>query len=122
MPRLIIPRASKKRRRRRLPAPPGGLRTKAEAAAKLRCSGKTLNGHIASGALRYVAIGHGSKRPRRMFTDADLDGFIANQTRKEAPCPSTATRARHSGNTISSGEVIAFTAQPKPRPNAKPKE
>src|SRR2546430_15506855 len=52
--------------------PPDGLKTAAQAAARLGCSVKTLNGHVASGALRYVIIGHGTKRPRRMFTDADL--------------------------------------------------
>src|SRR5262249_17096233 len=60
--------------------PPDCLRTKAEAAARLCCSKKTLNGHVASGALRYVSMGHGRKRRRMMFTDADLDEFIANQT------------------------------------------
>jgi hypothetical protein len=101
--------------------PPHGLRTPAEAAARLGCSVKTLNGHIASGALRYVITGHGEKRPRKMFTDADLDAFIEAQTRKDSPCPSTAIRARHSGSSISSGAVIAFTAQPRPRPGAKPR-
>ena len=47
--------------------------TAREAAAKLGCSAKTLNGHIESGALRYVNIGHGSKRQRKMITPADLD-------------------------------------------------
>jgi hypothetical protein len=102
-------------------SPPDGLRTPAEAARKLRCSIKTLNGHISSGALRYVIIGHGKKHVRRMFTDADLDDFVANQTRKDVPCPSTKTRARHTGNLISSGEVIAFTAQPRPPPGGKRK-
>src|SRR5262245_38763671 len=55
---------------------PDGLRTPAEAARKLRCSIKTLFAHVASGALRYVDIGRGTKRPHRMFTDADLDAFI----------------------------------------------
>jgi hypothetical protein len=101
---------------------PDGLKTAAQAAAKLNCSIKTLNGHVASGALRYVIIGHGTKRPRRMFTDADLDAFIASQTRKDAPCRSTASRARHTGTSIFSGAVIAFTAQPKPRTSVKPKK
>jgi hypothetical protein len=102
--------------------PPAGLRTKAEAAAKLGCSIKTLNGHVASGALRYVLIGHGKKRPRKMFADADLDAFITNQTRKDVPtCPPTKTRARHTGNSTSGGEVIAFTGVPRPRPGGKQK-
>jgi hypothetical protein len=96
--------------------PPDGLKTAAQAAAKLGCSIKTLNGHVASGALRYVSLGHGKKRRRRMYADPDLDEFIANQTRKDVPCPSTRTRARHTSNLTSGGEVIAFTAQPRPRP------
>jgi hypothetical protein len=103
-------------------APPDGLRTERETAAKLGCSVKTLKGHVASGALAYVSIGRGSKRQRRMFTDADLDAFIANQTHKDVPaCPSTGTRARRTGNSISGGEVIAFSAAPRPGPGAKPR-
>jgi hypothetical protein len=101
---------------------PDGLKTLAEGAAKLGCSLKTLKGHIASGALRYVALGHGSKRQRKMLTDADLDAFVANQTRKDAPtCPSIKTRARRIGNSTSGAGVIAFTAAPKPRSGVKPK-
>jgi Helix-turn-helix domain len=102
---------------------PDGLLTMAEAAAKLGCSIKTLKAHVEAGALSYVVIGRGSKRPRKMFTAADLNEFIANQTRKDSPaCPSTATRARHSGNSTSSGDVIAFSAQPKPQTGGKPKK
>jgi hypothetical protein len=111
------------RRRQRRPriARPDGLRTAAEAAARLGCSIKTLNGHVASGALRYVAIGHGRKRPRKMFADADLTAFIEAQTRKDSPCPSDATRGPRSGNTISKSEIIAFSeVQKRPR-GAKPK-
>jgi hypothetical protein len=98
------------------------LRTPREAAARLRCSIKTLRGHVASGALPYVALGHGRKRVRKMFADADLDAFIANQTRKDLPtCPSAATSARRSGATTSKSEVIAFTARPSAQPGAKRK-
>jgi hypothetical protein len=110
------------RQRRARSAPPGGLRTMGEAAARLGCSIKTLNGHVATRALRYVNIGHGSKRPRKMFTDADLNTFIEAQTRKDSPCPPSATRARPTGSTTSSGEVVAFTARPKSRPSGKPKK
>jgi excisionase family DNA binding protein len=102
--------------------PPDGLRTRAEAAAKLGCSVRTLDEHVASGALRYVAIGHGKKRVRRMFSDSDVDEFIAAQTRKDVPCPSTATRAHRTGTTTSGGEVVAFTARPNARPGGKPKK
>jgi hypothetical protein len=99
---------------------PDGLRTMREAAARLGCSVKTLAGHIAAGALRYVVVGHGTKRRRKMLTDAELAEFIANQSRKDSPvCPSTRTPARHSGNSTSSSEVIAFTARQSARPGAK---
>ena len=99
--------------------PPDGLRTPAEAARKLRCSVKTLNAHVASGALKYVDIGHGKRRQRRMFSDADLNEFIANQTRKDSPCPSSRTHVHRSGVSTSRSEVIAFTARRSGRPGAK---
>src|SRR5262245_19927305 len=87
---------------------PGGLQTAGQAAAKLNCSIKTLKGHVKLGDLKYVVIGHGSERPRKMFTVADLDQFIANQTREEAPSwPSSKTRARHTGDLTSNSKVIA---------------
>jgi hypothetical protein len=97
------------------------LRTRREAAARLRCSLKTLNGHVRSGALRYVIIGHGKRRPLRMFTDGDLDALIESQTRKDVPCPSTPTRARRTTHMTSNSEVVAFTALPKPNRSEKPK-
>ena len=89
-------------RRLRKPRSPDGLRTPAEAAAHLGCSVKTLKGHVASGALKYVIIGHGTKRTRRMFTDADLNQFVVDQTRKDiATCPSTSPHVRHTGTSTS---------------------
>jgi hypothetical protein len=110
-------------RKLRLP-PSDGLKSAAQAAAKLGCSIKTLNGHVASGALRYVDIGHGKRRPRRMFTDADLDEFIANQSRKDVPCPSTRTEtaARRISTSTSKCEVIGFTARRDARRGVKPKK
>src|SRR5262245_51811893 len=103
--------------------PPDGLKTAAQAAAKLNCSIKTLRAHVAAGDLRYVIIGKGTKRPHRMYAATDLDGFIANQTRKDSPaCRSIASRARRSSTSNSASEVIAFSAQPRPRPGAKRKK
>jgi hypothetical protein len=101
---------------------PDGLMTVGEAAAQARIGVKTFKGHIDSGAIRYVIIGHGTKRPRKRITPADLNAFIEAQTRKDVAYPSTEPRVRHTGNFISGGEVIAFTAQPRPRPGAKPKK
>jgi hypothetical protein len=100
---------------------PDGLRTPAQAAARLGCSEKTLKGYVAAGAIGYVVIGHGSKRPRKMFSDSDLDAFIAEQTRKDSPCPSTPTSVRRIGVSTSRSKVIAFSAVPRPRPGGKRK-
>jgi hypothetical protein len=110
-------------RRRRKPHAivPGGLKTAAQAAAKLNGSIKTLNGHVKAGELKYVIIGRGTQRPRKLFTDADLDTFIANQTREDSPCPSSRTRARPTGASTSKSEVIAFTDRLNARPGGKRK-
>jgi hypothetical protein len=122
IPEDLPPRRPRQRKPR--PPVPDGLKTAAQAAARLGCSIKTLNGHIASGALRYVSIGHGTKRARRMFTDSDLDEFIADQTRKDVPCQSisTETAARRSGTLTSKCEVIGFTARRDARRGVKPKK
>jgi Helix-turn-helix domain len=114
--------APPRRRRTKRVAPPEGPFTLAETAARLGISVKTLRPHIVSGALRYIVLGHGRERPRRMFTLDDINAFLAAQTRSDVPCPSTKTRARRSGSSISSGEVIAFTARPNARTNVKPKK
>jgi hypothetical protein len=103
---------------------PDGLRTPAEAAHKLHCSVKTLNGYVKSGALKYVAIGHGKKRQRKMFADPDLNEFIANQTRKDVPCPSTRTEtaARRISTSTSKCEVIGFMARRNARRAVRPKK
>ena len=109
--------------RRQVAPPPGGLRTPAEVARALGCSVKTVNAHVAAGDLRYVIIGKGTKRPRKMFTDADLNEFVANQTRKDVPCPSTRTEtaARRTGTSTSKSKVIGFMEARSKRRDAKPK-
>jgi excisionase family DNA binding protein len=103
-------------------SPGAALLTPREAARKLRCSTKTLDQHVASGALRYVQIGHGTKHVRRMFAPSDLEAFIETQTRKESPsCPSSKTPGRRTGAMTSKPELVAFSAQPRPRPSGKPK-
>src|SRR5262249_6861677 len=111
------------RQRKPRPPPPDGLKTTAQAAAKLNCSIKTLNAHVAAGDLRYVSIGKGTKRQRRMFADPDINEFITTQTRKDFPCPSTRTEtaARRISTSTSKCEVIGFTALRSRRPGAKPK-
>jgi hypothetical protein len=116
-------RANRPHAEARKPFLPNGLRTPAEAAERLHCSIKSVLAHVAAGELRYVAIGQGRKRPRKMFTDSDLDQFIENRTRKDAGlCPSSKTHVRRSTDTASKSCVIAFTARRNARPGAKPKQ
>ena len=92
------------------------LFTRQEAAARFRVSTKTLDKHVAAGVLRYVSIGLGRQHIRRMFAPSDLEAFIEAQTRKDVPlCPSRSPATRPSTTTRSNTEVIAFTAQPRPR-------
>jgi len=117
---LVLRRQERAARKLRF-SPPDGLKSAAQAAAKLGCSIKTLNGHVASGALKYIALGHGKRRQRRMFTDADINQFVEAQSKKDIPCPSDATRALRSGSTISKSTVVAFSARPRKPTSAKPK-
>jgi hypothetical protein len=128
MPPLIMPRLRHRVEKWRIaevrePPNPLGLRTRREAAARLRMSPKTFDAHVEAGAIRYVLVGRGTVRQRRMFTDRDLDEFVANQTRKDVPLPclSAKTRAHPIGTTISNGEVVAFSARPRKPASAKPK-
>jgi excisionase family DNA binding protein len=97
------------------------LRTPLEAAARLRCSLKTLRRHVETGRLRYVEIGHGKHRSRRMFADADINAFIELQTREDIPCQFSKTRVRHIGASTSNIVEGGFSALPRPRPSAAPK-
>jgi len=117
----IPPQSPRRRERKPRRTTPDGLKTAAQAAAKLGCSIKTLNAHVDDGDLHYVSIGKGKKRQRKMFTDADLDEFVLAQTRKATPCPSAATRARRSGSTDSKSEIVSFSEVQRRRRSAKPK-
>ena len=103
-------------REERKPAPPP--LTEAQAAARLGCSVKTLRSHIEAGELHYVQVGRGRERICRKFTVADIDAFVASQTRTEVPqtCPSAKTRVRRIGGSTSNIVAIGFSAQPKPPP------
>jgi excisionase family DNA binding protein len=93
-------------------APADGLKTPSQAARRLGISIRTLRGLVSAGDLRYVNVGRGKQREKIMFTDNDLNDLIASRTRQKAQqCQSTSPRARRTTTSISSGEVIAFTAR-----------
>ena len=98
------------------------LKTPKQAAERLQISVEQLIGFVRDGELRYVNLGRGKKRPRRMFTDDDLEELIERRKRKEATgCLSTDQPSRRTGNSTSKSEVIAFTARPSARSAEKPK-
>ena len=86
------------------------LMTMEEAAAYLHIAPRTLRDHIARGEIRYVAVGGGRGRPRKLFTEDDIQDFVRRQSRMQ-PCPSTAGRAPRSTATTSKSTVLAFPAQ-----------
>lgn len=89
------------------------LRTPREVAERLRCSLRTLSDHVKAGHIKYIIIGHGKKRPRRMFTDADVDAFIERQTRRESlpSLPEPTRRFRAARNAKSGAEVFDIAVQ-----------
>jgi excisionase family DNA binding protein len=75
------------------PSDPRSLLNPHEAANRLGVSVDTLDGIVRDGALAFVNVGRGEKRPRRMFDEHDVDAFI--ETRKQR-CTSTKTASRNS--------------------------
>ena len=86
----------------------------AELAAAMEMDQKTLRGHVQAGEITYIRKGTGTKRPRRIFTLADVAGFYAAMRRRECPSTGPARRTarsrRRSGTTTSSETVVDFTA------------
>jgi predicted site-specific integrase-resolvase len=62
------------------------LRSAKSAAERLGVSVKSLNGYVRDGELRYILVGSGKKKPRRRFTDPDLDDLIESRARRDEPC------------------------------------
>lgn len=81
-----------------------------EAARRLNISVKTLIAHVRSGDLQYTNVGRGTKKPRRMFSDNDLEDFIEKRTTRESPCQCTDQKVRRFGTTTSKSNVVGFMA------------
>jgi hypothetical protein len=117
--RMPEPSPRRSRHRHPRPQPHGGLLTERQAAAWLGASIKTIRAFVKSGALRYIALGHGRQRQRRMFT---LAAFIEHQARRDAPpCPSIGRKARRSTITTSKSTVLDFAALRDAATAGKPK-
>jgi hypothetical protein len=80
-----------------------------ETARLLGMDAKTLRGHATAGNIRFVSKGLGTAKLRREFTLADVLEFLERMRRRE--CPSTSVPTRPTTTTISSGDVLGFTAR-----------
>ena len=95
------------------------LRSPKETAAILGVSTKTVDGYVRDGELRYINVGRGTKKQRRMFTDEDIDDFIQGRGKRDVPCQSTSTKTARSITSTSGSRVLAFTALRDARANEK---
>jgi|SRR6266403_1277832 hypothetical protein len=94
-------------------------RSPKDAARALGVSVKTLNGFVQDGELRYINVGRGKKKIRRMFADEDLEDFKQRRARREVPCQSIGTKTARTTTSISSTKVLAFTALRDARANER---
>ncbi|MDW9762195.1 helix-turn-helix domain-containing protein [Sinorhizobium meliloti] len=83
------------------------LLTPEQAADRLGISVRQLRDLTDEGLLRWINIGLGEKRPTRRYTEADLQEFIMERSRK---CRSTNEKARTPTRTTSSFVVSDFLA------------
>jgi hypothetical protein len=116
--RMGDPGGRRIRRKGRVRTTNDGLLTPKQAAADIGISVKTLTGHANDGEIRYINVGRGKKKTRRMYDPNDIKEFKERRARREVPqCQSTATRKARSTTTISDSKVIAFTALQNARTN-----
>jgi hypothetical protein len=90
-----------------------GLLTAAQAAGDLNITVEQLLQHVKDGALRYINVGRGRKRPRYRFEPSDLDAFkAARTTLEQQPCPSSSRRSPHPiSGSVSKSNVVGFSAR-----------
>src|SRR5205823_2559582 len=95
-----------------------------EAAKRLNITEDQLAALVQDGELSYINVGRGKKRPRRRYTQRDLEELIERRRRREA-CLSGSPRTHRSTDTTSGSAVVGFTAlrnaqlAKKPRPSKR---
>jgi excisionase family DNA binding protein len=110
-----------RRERAVIPSDPDALLTADQAAAYLGVTVEQLTAHVKGGAIKYINVGRGEKKPRYRFTRADLDTFKSDRTTTEQPCPSSSRKnPRHTTGSISKSNVVGFTALRAARLAKKP--
>lgn len=120
----LVPGSAPKRpeRVKTVPDDPRGLLDANHAAARLNITTEQLLAHVGDGAIRYINIGRGTKRPRYRFDPADLDAFKESRSTLEQPtCPSLSPkRASRITGIASKSNVVGFTALRAARLAKKP--
>src|SRR5262245_27418275 len=86
------------------------LLTPKETARRLRITEEQLAALTADGEISYINVGRGKKRPRRRYTEQDIQEFLERRRRREV-CLSTATSVPRTTSSISRSTVIGFMAQ-----------
>jgi excisionase family DNA binding protein len=87
------------------------LFTPEQAALRLNITEDQLSALTQDGEIAYINVGRGKKRPRRRFTEPDLNDFVERRRKRETPCQSTKTRGRPITHSISSTPVSGFMAR-----------
>jgi excisionase family DNA binding protein len=92
-----------------------------EAARRLNITPDQLAALVQDGEISYINVGRGRKRPRRRYTEEDIEEFLERRRRREA-CLSIGTRDHRSTVSTSRSAVIGFTAQRAARLARKPSD
>ena len=90
---------------------PPPLLTPKEAAARLAITLEQLTALVFDGEIAYIAIGRGQKRPRRRFTEADIEEFIERRRRREMPFHATLHAHRSRRRSAETAEPVGFMAR-----------
>jgi hypothetical protein len=103
--------AERQKPKRKPPPDPDALLTAAQAAARLGVTVDQFMGHVEDGAIDYINVGRGKKRPRYRFAPADLETFKAARITTEQPCRFSSRKNPNpiTGST-SKSKVVGFTA------------
>jgi excisionase family DNA binding protein len=86
------------------------LLTPEQAATRLNITEDHLRALVGEGVIGYINVGLGKKRPRRRFTEADIDDFIERRRERDTPCQSIEISARRTTSTTSGTTAFGFMA------------
>ena len=108
--RRFHPGADNPKPRKRKTLIPGGLYDLPAVAGKLNVTNEKVRGFVRAGDLKFINVGHGTKRSRYRFTDADINALIEKRKTQEILCPSSGPQSpRRISGSVFSLNVVGFT-------------